>query len=382
MFNTALYSEHIKLNAKMVDFAGYQMPIQYPSGIVAEHNFVRSSCGLFDVSHMGQIEIIGQGAEEFLSQITPTNFALCDVNQAKYTVLLNENGGIIDDLIILKFSSTHFSAVINAGTKHKDIAYIKSKLPTNLQLKHFEDKALIAIQGKFAEKILQKFTTLNLSEVKYMYGFKCQIKSNLGTAFITGDSEFIHYVQNDKPIEVLITRTGYTGEDGFEISIDNKNAPDVWEAILQNPEVKPIGLGARDSLRLEMGYPLYGHDIDDEISPIEAGLSWVVSKDHKNFVAEKIILSQKQGNLSRKRVAIKFADKIIAREGAEIYKENKQIGKVTSGGFSPFLNIPLAMGYVDINNANENNEIEVKVRDKFYKASITKFPFVQPRTKK
>lgn len=361
MKTTALNREHIKLEAKMVDFAGYSMPIQYPTGILAEHNWVRENCGIFDVSHMGQVEIRGAGASDFVSKITPTNFEKCNVNQAKYTVLVNERGGIIDDLIITKFSASHFSAVINAGTKDKDIEYLRRMLPSSLQLNILSDKALIAIQGKFAEKILQKYVSTDLSQLKYMYGTKGKVL--------------------DKH-EVLITRTGYTGEDGFEISIDNSVAPQLWQKLLDKKEVKPIGLGARDSLRLEMGYPLYGHDITEDTTPIEASLGWVVTKDHKKFIADNIILNQKSSGAPRKRIGLKLSDKIVAREGAEIYKENKLIGKVTSGGFSPTLNQPICMGLVSSANAAENIELNIKVRDKFYKAQTVKMPFLEAKTKK
>lgn len=371
MKQTALYNAHVNQKAKMVDFAGYAMPIQYQTGIMNEHNQVRNSCGLFDVSHMGQIEIKGQGAEKFVSTITPTNFAKCNINQAKYTVLLNENGGIIDDLIITKFSDTYFSAVINAATKEKDIAHIKSKLPEGLELIELNDKSLIAIQGQKAEAILQKYVSINLSELNYMYGSPAKFSPRRRGELEGGEE-----------MEILITRTGYTGEDGFEISVNNADAETLWNKLLENEGVKPIGLGARDSLRLEMGYPLYGHDINDKTTPVEAGLGWVVSKEHSGFIADEIILTQKQHGADRKRIGLKFLDKIIAREGAEIYKENNKIGDITSGGFSPSLQAPIALGYVTKENSEIGNKLDVKIRNKFVTAEIVKPPFLQAGTKK
>jgi aminomethyltransferase len=251
--------------------------------------------------------------------------------------------------------------VINAGTKEKDIEYIRSVLPSGLQLAIYNEKSLIAIQGSCAEQILQKYVAVDLSGLKYMYGTKSRLLDKY---------------------EVLVTRTGYTGEDGFEISVENSVAPQIWQKLLENPEVKAIGLGARDSLRLEMGYPLYGHDINEDTTPIEASIGWVVTKDHKKFTADQIILNQKSMGAPRKRIGLKLFDKIVAREGAEIYKDSRLIGKVTSGGFSPTLNQPICMGLVSSANAVENIELDVKVRDKFYKAQTVKMPFLEARTKK
>jgi len=302
---TILNKTHIDQGAKMVEFAGYDMPVQYSDGMLKEHEWVRAgNVGLFDVSHMGQVILEGVGVAEFLSYITPTSFLMVPNFLAKYTVLTNENGGIIDDLIITKLTENKFFIVINAGCKEKDIAWIKQNLPTGIKFTELSDRSLIAIQGEKAEQILQNFVDdKNLANLPYM---------NIGE-FVLKTGE-----------RVYISRSGYTGEDGFEVSIENEKASNFWLKLCESKFVKPIGLGARDSLRLEMGYPLYGHDLDDQTTPIEAALSWVVSKDHSNFIGSKRILDEKAGGTKRKRVGIKLLDRGIAREGSEIRKDGKK----------------------------------------------------------
>lgn len=342
MKNTALTKKHINSGAKLVEFAGYSMPIQY-DGIIAEHTATRTKAGLFDVSHMGQAWLEGEGAEAFASQITPTDFSRADPNQAKYTVLLNKNGGIVDDLIITKITPEKFFFVYNAGCRAKDEAHILSKLPANLKFTPL-DRALMALQGPKAEAVLKG-------------------------VFIDLPEKYMHMAMVD---DVYISRLGYTGEDGFEISVPNEKAEHVWDSILASGVAKPIGLGARDSLRLEMGYPLYGHDINDETTPLEASLSWVVAKEKKSSFKEP----------KRKRVGIELFDKAIVREGAPIYddKENK-IGVVTSGGFSPTLQRPIAQGYVDVDFAGLGHNIKIELRGNKIPAKVAPLFFVKPKTK-
>mgnify|MGYP003705910357 CR=1 FL=1 len=360
---TSLNQAHISQGGKMVEFAGYNMPIQYQEGMLKEHEWVRSGkVGLFDVSHMGQIILEGQGLPEFFSQITPTSFLKTKDNAARYTVLTNENGGIIDDLIITKINDNKFFVVINAACKEKDITWIKSKLPENISLTRLDNRSLVAVQGQLAESILQdKIQEDNLSDLPYM---------NIG----------FYKLQNGS--EIFISRTGYTGEDGFEVSIENNTAQEFWLDLSKNENVKPIGLGARDSLRLEMGYPLYGHDLSDETSPIEAALGWVVSKTNENFTGSNIVLQQKSGGASRKRVGVKLQDRGIAREGSEILNQNgDKIGTLTSGGFSPVLKVSIGQGYIDINHANIGESVQVVVRGKKLNATIESPTFVKARTK-
>lgn len=359
---TALNKIHRQQNAKMVEFAGYDMPVQYPDGMLKEHEWTRSGAvGIFDVSHMGQFFIEGKSVANFLSKITPTDFSLSTPNLAKYTVLTNENGGIIDDLIITKINDEKFFIVLNAGCKEKDAKWINSNLPTDLKFYELSDRSLIAIQGSKAEIVLSRFIAQNnLNDLPYM---------NLG--FFT--------LKNGE--EIFISRTGYTGEDGFEVSIKNSAVENFWLELSAQPEVKPIGLGARDSLRLEMGYPLYGHDLDDTTSPIEASISWVVSKTNTNFIGSSRILTEKTNGTERKRMGVKLLDRGIAREGTEIKKDGKIIGKLSSGGFSPNLKVSIGQGYFNPTIVKNGDEVLAIVRDREIPAIISSFVFVEPKTK-
>ncbi len=360
---TALNKTHIAQGAKMVEFAGYDMPVQYKDGMLKEHEWVRSdNVGIFDVSHMGQFFIEGKNVAKFLSHITPTDFSLSTDNLAKYTVLTNENGGIIDDLIVTKINDEKFFLVLNAGCKEKDAAWIKKNLPSDLKFYEFENRSLIAIQGLKAEEVLQRFVVgKKLADLPYM---------NLG--------EF----ELKDGVKILVGRTGYTGEDGFEVSIENSLAEKFWLDLSAQSEVKPIGLGARDSLRLEMGYPLYGHDLDDTTSPVEAGISWVVSKSNLDFIGSKRVLKEKESGVSRKRIGVKLIDRGIAREGAEIKtKDGKKLGVLSSGGFSPNLKTSIGQGYFDASLAKIGDEVVAVVRDREIAAVLHSPTFVVARTK-
>lgn len=363
MKTTSLNKAHRDLGAKMVEFAGYDMPVQYKDGMLKEHEWVRGgNVGIFDVSHMGQFFIEGKGVVEFLSNITPTNFALSKENLAKYTVLTNENGGIIDDLIITKLSDDKFFIVLNAGCKEKDIAWINKNLPSELTFTELKDRSLIAIQGEKAEKVLQDLLVdANLSELAYM---------NIG------------FYQLKTGGEVFVSRTGYTGEDGFEVSVKNDVAEKFWLDLVAKDEVKAIGLGARDSLRLEMGYPLYGHDLDDKTSPVEAGIGWVVSKSNEKFIGSDRILREKLEGTSRKRMGVKLLDRGIAREGCEVEtKDGKKIGFLSSGGFSPNLKTSIGQGYFETALAKIGDEVVVVVRDRKIPAILQSPTFVDAKTK-
>ena len=359
---TALNQTHRNQNAKMVEFAGYDMPVQYADGMLKEHEWTRSgNVGIFDVSHMGQFFIEGEKVAEFLSHITPTDFSLSTPALAKYTVLTNSEGGIVDDLIITKITDTKFFIVLNAGCKEKDIAWIRKNLPSHLTFTELSERSLIAIQGGKAEEVLNRFlASENLADLPYM---------NIGFYKLkTGE-------------EVFIGRTGYTGEDGFEVSILNSAAPKFWLDLSAQSEVKPIGLGARDSLRLEMGYPLYGHDLDDTTSPIEAGLGWVVSKSNLNFIGSNRVLKEKTEGAKRKRIGVKLLDRGIAREGAEVRKDGKKIGTLSSGGFSPNLKVSIGQGYFDTSLAKIGDQVFVVVRDREIPAVLCSAVFVEAKTK-
>ena len=356
MKQTPLHRIHTALKAQMAEFAGYDMPIQYEQGVLKEHNWTRQEAGLFDVSHMGQITLEGSGVTEFLQKLTPSTFSTTN-NLAKYTVLMNEEGGIIDDLIVTRLSEDKFFAVINAGCKEKDLAWITENLPEGITLTHFEDRALIALQGPKAESALKEALGIDTSDLNYM-----------------------RYREEG---DYFISRLGYTGEDGFEISMPNDQAEDVWDKLSALESVTPVGLAARDSLRLEMGYPLYGHDIDATTSPVEADIAWVMGKrQNTSFIGAERVMDEINNSTKRKRVGIKLTGRGVAREGAEIFSADgtTQLGTLTSGGFSPTLQMAIGQGYVS--EGNIGDAVIVRVRGRGIGAEIADMPFVQASTKK
>ncbi len=362
MKKTALNQAHKSFAAKMVEFAGYEMPISYPLGILKEHEWVRGgNVGVFDVSHMGQFILEGKTAAEFLSRLTPTNFVNIENGLAKYTVLTNENGGIIDDLIITRLAAEQFFIVLNAGCKEKDATWIRSQLDFGLNFIELETRSLIAVQGAKSQETLNKFLAdFDLENLGYMRLASCKTKEGN---------------------QIFVSRTGYTGEDGFEVSIENTFAEQFFQKLCNFPEVEAIGLGARDSLRLEMGYPLYGHDLDETTSPIEASIGWVVSKDNLHFIGNGRIIAEKSGKVSRKRMGVKLLDRGIAREGNEIHKNGQKIGVLSSGGFSPILKSSIGQGYFDPESVKIGDKVCAIVRDREIPAEICSFVFISPKTK-
>lgn len=362
MKKTPLHAIHTELHAKMAEFAGYDMPIQYADGVMAEHNWTREACGLFDVSHMGQITLEGEGVTDFLEKLTPSSFSGLKENKSKYTVLTNEEGGIIDDLIVTRLSDNKFYAVINAGCKDKDIAWIKSHLPQGVMMVHYEARSLIAVQGPKTQSAVKDVLGLDLSNQNYM-SF-AEHESNYGTLFIT--------------------RLGYTGEDGFEISVTEERAADLWNAFMAHTDVKPVGLAARDSLRLEMGYPLYGHDIDATTSPIEADIAWIMGKkSNTGFIGAKRVMSEAMNGAKRQRVGIKVTGRGVPREGTEIFTpEGQKIGELTSGGFSPTLQAAIGQGYIEKSFIKIGTPVHLRVRGRNIEGEIAEMPFVTAKTKK
>ena len=357
---TALHALHVELGAKMGEFAGYDMPLYYDQGVIKEHLWVRSSCGLFDVSHMGQAMIKGEGALAFVQKLTPSSFEKLGIDRTKYTVLLNEQGGIIDDLMITKTGEDSFHLVINAGCKDKDLAWIKKNLPESLELTHFDDWALLALQGQQAENVMREALGLETAELPYM---------GLMAAQYDGQ-------------DIYISRLGYTGEDGFEIAVHNDHAASMAKKLLAHDAVKPIGLAARDSLRLEMGYALYGHDINAETSPVEAGIRWVIGKEASGYFGYERIQKELTQGTDKTLVGLKLIDKGVAREGMEIKStDGKIIGALTSGTHSPTLQASVAMGYVESAYAQIETDIVVSVRGRDLAASVSAMPFVPARTK-
>lgn len=351
---TALHALHVSAGAKMGEFAGYDMPLFYKDGVMKEHEWTRAHCGLFDVSHMGQAMIKGAGVQAFVEKITPSSYEKLGVNRTKYTVLTNEQGGIVDDLMVTKTGDDSFHLVLNAGCKDKDIAWIKKHLPQEIEFTHFEDWALIAVQGPKAERVVKEALGHDLSDVPYM-GLWCR-----------------------DDYKMFISRLGYTGEDGFEISVPNTDAPALWQKLAQHKDAKPIGLAARDSLRLEMGYCLYGHDIDDTTTPLEADLGWVMGKNNNGFIGAAKSLAVPQ----RKRVGVRLMEAGVAREGAEIRNaKGEKIGTLTSGGFSPTLKQSIGQGYIEKSFADAGTKIFVNVRGRDIGAEVAVMPFVPAKTK-
>ena len=352
---TALNSLHKKYGAKLVSFAGYEMPIQYSDGIIEEHKNTRENAGIFDVSHMGQLFIKGdETLAKNLEKIFPAELSNAKLNQSKYSFLMNEEAGIHDDLIITKVEGG-FNIVLNAACKHSDLKLLSRLLDNKYEMILSEELSLIAIQGPKAVKILEKVIN-GVSNLKFMNG---------GT---------FKYLDED----IYITRSGYTGEDGFEISIKNKNT-EIFVEKLINEGAKLIGLGARDTLRLEAGLCLYGHDMDINKSPVEANLKWAISKNRireGGFIGFEKIKSQIEKGVSKVRVGIKPEGKIIAREKTSIFSEDdKNIGEITSGTFGPSVQAPVAMGYVENSFSKIDTKVFLEVRGKKYPANISNLPF-------
>ena len=351
---TPLYNLHIQHGAKMVEFAGYQMPIQYKSGIIQEHKFTRENAGIFDVSHMGQLFITGSDQlTDDLEKIFPVNLKNLKINQSKYSFLMNEQGGIYDDLIITKLKDGYL-IILNAACKKQDFEIIKKKLDDKYELNLDESLSLIAIQGPKAKDVLGKVVS-NITNLKFMNG-----------------GEFEYDNSN-----IYITRSGYTGEDGFEISVDNKKAEKFVDQLI-NYGAKLIGLGARDTLRLEAGLCLYGNDLDEKTSPIEANLKWAIPKSRvdSDYPGSNIIKKQIDDGVKTLRVGIKPETRVIARGNTKIFDKNdKEIGKVTSGTFGPSVECSIAMGYVENNYSPTNTKIFLEVRGKKVPANVCDLPF-------
>ena len=351
---TPLYNLHIQHGAKMVEFAGYQMPIQYKSGIIQEHKFTRENAGIFDVSHMGQLFITGSDQlTNDLEKIFPVNLKNLKINQSKYSFLMNEQGGIYDDLIITKLKDGYL-IILNAACKKQDFEIIKKKLNDKYELNLDESLSLIAIQGPKAKDVLGKVVS-NITNLKFMNG-----------------GEFEYDNSN-----IYITRSGYTGEDGFEISLENKKVEKFVDQLI-NYGAKLIGLGARDTLRLEAGLCLYGNDLDEKTSPIEANLKWAIPKSRvdSDYPGSNIIKKQIDNGVNTLRVGIKPETRVIARGNTKIFDQNdKEIGKVTSGTFGPSVECSIAMGYVENNYSPTNTKIFLEVRGKKVPANVCDLPF-------
>lgn len=361
---TPLHALHVELGAKMVPFAGYDMPVQYPSGVLAEHLHTREAAGLFDVSHMGQAWLEGpdHGAvAAALEALVPGDIRDLEPGAIRYTLLLNGKGGILDDLMVTRTKKDGvLFLVVNAACKDADFAHIEKHLPGGVALRRIEDRALIALQGPKAAEVFARIAP-DAADQAFMTGMEMNVAG----------------------LPCIVSRSGYTGEDGYEVSVAEKDAMTLTKKLLGEAEVKPIGLGARDSLRLEAGLCLYGHDIDETTTPVEGALTWTISKRRReegNFPGAKIILDQIANGVSRKRVGLLPEGKAPAREGTEITDAaGRKIGVVTSGGYGPSVGGPIAMGYVEAGFAKVDTGVELMVRGKGRPAKVAAMPFVTKR---
>jgi len=348
---------HRDQGARMVPFAGYQMPLHY-EGIIAEHLWTRRSAGLFDVSHMGQLLVSGEGSDVALERLMPGDFVSLGIGRMRYSLLLEDGGGILDDLMVTRRSGD-FYLVVNGATKADDIAHLHEYLPEHLVLNHFDEQALLALQGPKAVDVLAEIVP----------GVQGLVFMAAGAFEIAG-------------VPAWISRSGYTGEDGFEISIPAEAAAEVAALIAARPEVRPVGLGARDSLRLEAGLPLYGHDLDATVDPAMADLGFAVSKRRRAEAgfpgATRILRHLAEGPPSR-RVGLLISGRIPAREGAPIFDGEVEVGAVTSGGFSPSLQMPIAMGYAAADSATLGRPLQIEVRGNRLAATVAAMPFVPHR---
>ncbi|OLA77027.1 MAG: hypothetical protein BHW55_05645 [Candidatus Melainabacteria bacterium 35_41] len=360
---TFLHDKHVQLGAKMVDFAGWHMPVQYAS-IIEEHKTVRENVGLFDVSHMGEVFVSGKDALEFLNKIVPQNITKLDYEKAVYCQLPNQHGGLIDDLIIYKLGILNYLVICNASRIDEDLNWmVRNSKGYDVKIDNqSHNYSLLAVQGPKADELLRKMG-LNTHQESF----------TIKPAKIAG-------------IKVLISRTGYTGEDGYEILVENRNSEYLWDKILEQGKefgIKPIGLGARDTLRLEAALHLYGNDLDENTTPIEAGLSWSVPKDKEDdYNGKKVITEQIKNGTNKKLIGIKMLDKSIARHEYEVYKNGEKVGVITSGGPSPVLGCNIALAYVK--NDKEictGSVVQVMIREKLHDAEVVKRPFVQKRNK-
>ncbi|WP_144095387.1 glycine cleavage system aminomethyltransferase GcvT [Croceicoccus sediminis] len=353
---------HRERGARMVPFAGYSMPIQY-EGILAEHNWTRENAGLFDVSHMGQLSVSGPdgdmaAAAEALEALMPGDFSALKTGRMRYSMLLDEEGGILDDLMVTN-AGEHYALVVNGAVKWDDIGHLREYLPDEITLTHHDEQALLALQGPKAVDAMARIAPV-ARDLSFMQG----------TYAKWGD------------VPLYITRSGYTGEDGFEISVPAQQVAMLADALTEMDEVKPIGLGARDSLRLEAGLPLYGHDITEQTDPVSADLAFAISKKRREQggfpAAGKIVETLAKGP-SAKRVGMTIDGRMAAREGAPIFAGDARIGTVTSGGFAPTVGGPIAMGYVEAGHALSGTKLQIEVRGKMLDATVTDMPFVPHR---
>jgi aminomethyltransferase len=360
---TALFEEHQKLGGRLIDFGGWELPVQY-TGVLDEHTACRQAAGLFDVSHMGEVHVEGPDAEAFLNYLVSNNVAKLAVGQAQYNLLCNSRGGLVDDLVIYRRSPERFLVVVNASNSDKDFTHMK-EVAAAFPRRNFNltdesaNYSQIAIQGRNAAAILQKITRTDLSPIKNYWFSEGQV------------------VQG---VPAILARTGYTGEDGFEVYVPWDRGPEVWRALLdagRNLGLKPCGLGARDTLRLEMKYPLYGHELSDETNPLEAGLGWVVKLDKGDFVGRASIAAAKEAGLKRQLVGLKSVERGIPRQGYSVYSSDgvTRLGEITSGTQSPSTKDAVGIAYIALPHASVGSRVTIDVRGVKIPAEVVPTPF-------
>ena len=358
---TPFYEMHVKNNGKIVEFAGFLMPVQF-EGIIAEHQTIRSGVGVFDVSHMGEIEIRGKERIEFANYITTNDVSKLAFNQVQYTTMLYPDGGIVDDLLVYNLKDRIF-LVVNAANMDKDFKWILENKRFDVEILNRSDEyGELAIQGPKSEPVMQKLFDFDLSTIKFYWAIETKMNG----------------------IPVILSRTGYTGEDGFEIYLDKKYAHKVWDIVFEAGKefnMKPIGLGARDTLRFEMRYCLYGNDIDKTTNPLEAGLGWIVKLDKNDFIGKESLVNIKDAGIKRKLVGFEVIDKGIPRPHLDINRENKKVGNVTSGTFSPSLKKGIGLGYVALPDSEIGTKLKVLAKEPI-DVEITKGPFYKHGTRK
>jgi aminomethyltransferase len=356
---TALYEVHCRLGAKIVGFAGYEMPVQY-TGIVDEHRRVREHVGLFDVSHMGEVEIAGRDALAFVQHVTINDAGKLFEGRVQYSAMCYEDGGIVDDILVYH-RGDHFLLVVNSANLKKDLEWMRQHSTGDVRIRNTSDETcLIAVQGPRSLATLRNLTSTDISELPYYHALQTSVAG----------------------VEMMVSRTGYTGELGYELYLPSvaSKAEAVWNALIEAGEefgVGPAGLGARDTLRLEMGYCLYGNDIDQTTNPIEAGLGWITKMDKGDFLGRGALLAAKKGAMKRRLVGFTVQEKAVPRQHYELHSDGLRIGTVTSGTFSPTLGKGIGMGYVDSRYAKPGTEIALDVRNRKFRATVVSLPFVE-----
>jgi len=360
---TPLYEKHLELSGKIIDFSGWALPVEY-SGILSEHEAVRTKSGLFDVSHMGEITVKGEEAEKFLQMIVTNDVSVLTDGQIAYTTMCYPTGGVVDDLLVYKNSDEDFLLVVNASNTDKDFEWLESHISGKVEVKNVSPfYAQLALQGPKAQTILQKFVKEELNDLKFYH-----FKSNMDVGGIS----------------VLVSRTGYTGEDGFELYFASEDGPQMWDMLLETGKdegLVPAGLGARDTLRFEAGLPLYGQEIDKDITPLEAGLGFCVKLAKDDFIGKEALVKQKSEGLKRKSVGFEMIDRGIPRSHYDVYADGKKVGYVTTGSYSPTLKKNIGLALIDADYTKEGTEIEILIRGKNLKAQIIKKPFYAKKYK-